>query len=391
MSEVFIIDDDVQTVEMLSEIVQMTGFESNNYCNATEFFKEQKFTDDSIILLDLNMPHMDGVEVIRELSSHNCRASLILMSGYDMSVLHSAEKLAYEHGLKIINSLTKPIHLNDLMTTLIEQFANRGIEEHRTGIDYKPTPEELSEAIRADQITLHYQPQVNLTTGKITGAEALARWQHPEHGLLPPAVFISMAEEYGLMDELTFQVLEKSLKQLVDLHQYKHYFPVSVNVSAESIKSIRLPEIISEKLAENQLKSDDLTLEVTESVLMGELVTSLDILTRLRMKGFSLSIDDFGTGFSSLSMLHKIPFNELKIDRSFIMEMHKDSDAYAIVKTCIMLAKELNMHVVAEGVETEGIYNQLKELGCDIAQGYHIAKPLPAEEFMNWLSEHPTD
>lgn len=376
---------------MLAEIVEMTGFNSTNYCDANEFFKEQKFTDDSIILLDLNMPHMDGVEVIRELSNHKCRASLILMSGYDMGVLHSAEKLAHEHGLKIINSLTKPIHLNDLMTTLIKQFSHKDSEEQRAGIDFKPTPEDLSEAISQDQLVLHYQPQINLNTGSISGAEALVRWQHPEHGLLPPIVFISMAEEYCLMDELTFQVLDKSLKQLVDLHKFNHYFPVSVNVSAESIKSIRLPEIISDKLNENSLKSTDLTLEVTESVLMGELVTSLDILTRLRMRGFSLSIDDFGTGFSSLSMLHKIPFNELKIDRSFIMEMAKDAEAHAIVKTCIMLAKELHMSVVAEGVETEGIYNELKALGCDIAQGYHIARPLPAEEFIDWLSERPVD
>ncbi|NNJ73124.1 MAG: EAL domain-containing response regulator [Enterobacterales bacterium] len=388
MAEVFIIDDDSQTVEMLAEVVSMTGFESRNYLDANLFFQENKFNDQSIILLDLNMPNMDGVEVIRELSNHKCRASLILMSGYDMGVLHSAEKLALEHGLQIIKSLTKPINLTELMTSLISQQSKAKVSRSRNIIDFQPTPEELSEAMHDDQLLLHYQPQVDVTKGIIRGAEALVRWQHPIHGLLPPITFISLAEEYGLMDELTFIVLDKSLKQLVNLHKYDHYFPVSVNVSAESIKSIRLPEIISEKLQENNLQPKDLTLEVTESVLMGELVTSLDILTRLRMRGFSLSIDDFGTGFSSLSMLHKIPFNELKVDSSFVMQMTKDADAFAIVKTCVVLAKELNMQVVAEGVETQEIHDKLSDLGCNIAQGYHIARPIPATDFMDWLSEH---
>jgi len=391
MTQVFIIDDEKQVAEMLAEVVELAGFNPTVYNDATLFFEHQSCDDDSIILLDLNMPRMDGIEVIRELAKNDSRASLILMSGYDLGVLHSAEKLAHAHKLEIISTITKPIHLNDLLEILLDhKDINPAGRSQPNSELFVPTKEELSDGINQDQLILYYQPQIDLATGYIVGGEALVRWDHPDYGILSPFCFINKAEEYGLMDDLTSSVFELAMRQLVKLNNQNRDLPISVNVSADSIRSIQLPELLSAQLKTNDLKPANLSLEVTESVLMGELVTSLDILTRLRMKGFSLSIDDFGTGFSSLSMLHKVPFNELKVDQSFVMGMDSDKDAFAIVKTCIMLAKELNMKVVAEGVESENTLMALKELGCNIAQGYHIAKPLPEDEFEQWVSDNLT-
>lgn len=389
MSNVFIIDDELQIAQMLAEVVEMAGFVPTIYTDARKFLEEQSYDNDSVILLDLNMPTLDGVEVIRELAKHQCRSPLILMSGYDMSVLHSAEKLAYAHELEIISSFTKPIQLNRLMETLIDHKQLLRSSNNKSGsLVFEPTRDEIYHGIINDQMVLYYQPQIEVSTGAIVGAECLVRWDHPQHGLLAPFVFIERAEQFGLMDELTNKVIEMALDELTDLKRKHHEIPLSVNVSADSIRSIDLPEKLSALLQQRDLSSNLIQLEITESVLMGELVTSLDILTRLRMKNFALSIDDFGTGFSSLSLLHKIPFTELKVDKSFVMEMDKDRDARAIVKTCIILAKELNMRVVAEGVESANSLAKLQEMGCDIAQGFHIAKPMPREAFEQWIADY---
>ncbi len=386
MAKVFIIDDEQQVADMLAEVVELAGFTPSVYVDARRFFSDESYDDNSVILLDLNMPVMDGVEVIRKLAEYKCRSPLILMSGYDMGVLHAAEKLADAHQLKIISSFTKPIHMNLLMDTLIDhKKLVRGSSNKAGTLQYKPTRDEIYNGITNNEMELYYQPQIELATGKIFGAECLVRWDNPEHGLLAPFIFLEETERYGLMDELTSKVLDMALTQQAKFYSLKMPVPLSVNVSADSIRSIELPEQLNDRLRSHQLNSRNITLEVTESVLMGELVTSLDILTRLRMKNFSLSIDDFGTGFSSLSLLHKIPFNELKVDKSFVMAMDQDKEARAIVKTCIILAKELNMRVVAEGVESATTLQHLRDMGCDIVQGYHIAKPMPTAEFENWI------
>ncbi|RLA02111.1 MAG: hypothetical protein DRQ47_07220, partial [Gammaproteobacteria bacterium] len=354
------------------------------------FFKESKFNDDSIIILDLNMPIMDGIEVIRKLSNNNSKASLILMSGYDMGVLHSAEKLACAHGLEIMTSVMKPIQLDKLLSVLVNHRDNLGTTSDTTkGEQYVPTANDLLSAIEHDQLLLHFQPQVDIQTGLMIGAEVLVRWLHPKHGLLFPDVFIELAETSGLMGQLTSRVLDLAITRCSYQKQKGYKLPLSVNVSANNISSLELPEELNDKIRVQQLDPSELTIEITESALMGELVTSLDILTRLRMKGFALSIDDFGTGFSSLSQLHRVPFNELKIDKSFVMQMDVDSEAKAIVKTCIMLGHELNMRVVAEGVETDAALSLLKNMGCDVVQGYHISRPMSEQDFDLWIKDNP--
>jgi len=383
---VHIIDDEQQVADMLAEFVHLTGYQANIYTQAMQFFEQNKPGDEnSILILDLNMPNMDGIEVMRQLAETGYVLPIILVSGYDMGVLHSAEQLARAHSLEIIASLSKPLKM-EALREILQVYSQDGMDAKTSSIsnELQLTASELKTAIYSNQLVVHYQPQVDIKSGALVGAEALVRWQHPNHGLIYPDLFIPLAEKKGLISGLTEQVIKQAVGQILKWKSEGLMIHVSVNISAENITSLTLPEQLIDLLNHHELDASMLTLEVTESALMSELVTSLDILTRLRMKGIELSIDDFGTGYSSLSQLYRVPFTELKVDQSFVMKMQYDEDAKGIVKTCIMLGQELNMKVVAEGVEDKEIMALLSEMGCDIAQGYHIAKSMPADELVQW-------
>lgn len=381
-----VIDDDHVFAELIAEVARNEGFETSICNDAREYFVEEQ--DHTIMVLDLNMPAMDGVEVIRQLGKLGRRLNLILISGYDTGVLHSAEKLAEEHHLTVVGSLQKPLRLADFINML--DSVEVGVPTQKPYPTHDQSPiiaNEIREAIQQKQMVLFYQPQIDLATNELKGVEALIRWQHPTRGLVPPGMFIEIAEKSGLMGDLTSYVIDMAVRQSNKWKKVGLNLTISVNVSAENITSLFLPEHLSDLINDHGLDPQSIVLEITESALMGELKTALDILTRLRMKGFGLSIDDFGTGNSSLVLLHRVPFTELKIDMSFVRFMDKDVDAFAIVETCVMLAHKLHMTVVAEGVENSEIQQSLRNMGCDIGQGYHIAKPMPANELVNWLDE----
>ena len=384
---IYLLDDEEALVELHSEIAELAGFNAQGYTRAIQFFEQVvDFETGSVMVLDLHMPEMDGIEVMRRLAQMANPPALILISGHDAGVLRSAEKLCRAHGLEVIGSFRKPMSLDTLLQ-LFEQHIpedNRQKQNNSYPVEAEVTLTELQQAIRNEQLVLYFQPQIEIATGILSGIEALVRWQHPEQGLIYPDRFIPLAEQNGLMSELTHWVIEQTVKQEQLWQQAGLTTSLSVNISALDIIGLKLPEQLAELLENNKLSPTHLTLEITESALMGELVTSLDILTRLRLKGIRLSIDDFGTGYSSLSLLHRVPFTELKIDRSFISNMSEDNEARAIVKTCILLGHELNMRVVAEGVETEEHFELLKQMGCDLAQGNFIARPMPGSELIAW-------
>lgn len=382
---IYIIDDEEQLLELLIEYVQILGYQAIGYTDALKFFNENKsFADGAMMMLDLKMPVMDGIEVMRRMVETGNSLPLVLMSGYDTGVLHSAKQLAKAYSLDIIASLPKPIDFA-AFKNIIQQYTK---SEKRQGLrpELSVTANDLADAILNNQLVLHYQPQIEIKSGSLAGVEALVRWQHPEYGLIYPDAFISLAEESGLITDLTAQVIKLAVDQVLHWKSKDLMLQVSVNISADNITSLTLPEQLRNLLDNHKLDPAMLTLEVTESALMGELVTSLDILTRLRMKGINLSIDDFGTGYSSLSQLYRMPFTELKVDMSFVMNMTDDDDARGIVKTCITLGHELKMEVVAEGVENKETLDLLAGMGCDIAQGYYIARPMPADELIPWMN-----
>jgi len=390
-STVYVLDDELPLVELHCEVAELSGFRAVGFTRASEFFDQvTRFAPGSILLLDLLMPEMDGIEVMRRLAQIPNPPAIVLMSGHDIGILNSAEKLCRAHGFDVLASLSKPVPLHHLKALLLRyapenrHLAASGPHIHAgSRLDLN----DLIHAVENRQLVLHYQPQVCLLTGELTGVEALVRWQHPELGIINMEHFIPQAEDSGLIADITRWVIDAAVTQEQQWSRQQLNVKVSVNISAADITSLVLPEQLAELLEHNQLEPSRLTLEITESALMGELVTSLDILTRLRLKGFGLSIDDFGTGYSSLSQLHRVPFTELKIDRSFVANSIRDDEARAIVKTCIMLGHELNMKVVAEGVESEFHLEQLRLLGCDIAQGYAIARPMPADELLFWAQQ----
>ncbi|HEC12518.1 MAG TPA: EAL domain-containing protein [Acidiferrobacteraceae bacterium] len=381
-----VIDDEPGMADFVRDVAVRAGFDVEQFHNAG-LFMEQYSKRADVIVLDLMMPGVDGIEVIRFLTGIDCDSLLILISGFDPGVLHSAQKLATEQRLNFVGSLSKPFRYEELHHLLSGLSITPKSLAHQIYID-PPSVDELREALVNDELVVYYQPKVGLSKSFIMTVEALVRWQHPTHGLLGPDLFIATAEQHGLIDELTWVVLKHAMAQHRFWRDQGLTIQVSVNMSASTLKELDLPEHMGNLVQEYGLEPSQMILEVTETALMQELTRSLDILTRLRMKGFYLSIDDFGTGYSSLVQLHRAPFSEIKIDRSFVMEMENDPEAATIVETIILLGHRLNMKIVAEGVETDKCRKKLARLECDQAQGYLFARPMPGNEVVAWFSKH---
>ncbi|NCF37572.1 MAG: EAL domain-containing protein [Gammaproteobacteria bacterium] len=338
-----------------------------------------------VVICDLNMPEMDGVEFIRHLAKRNFSGSLILASGEDARILKTVEKLAIEHELHVIGVLEKPAtpaKLSELLDS-IDQIRQEG-----TMMMVEPfNLSDLEQAIASNQLDTYFQPKVDITSGRVLGVEALVRWNHPVKGLIKPNAFITMAEENGLIGDLTDVVCNKALDYAAQLRSLGHDFGIAINISVDSLTNLEWPDRISNLLEESGLEANDIIFEITESRLMEHLSVALDILSRLSLKRFNLSIDDFGTGYSSMEQLQRIPFAEFKIDRAFVHGAAREASARAILESSVLLAKKLDMKVVAEGVEDQEDWDLVAEVGCDQVQGYFISRPLPFGHLVKWLDE----
>ncbi|WP_428248285.1 GGDEF/EAL domain-containing response regulator [Ferrovibrio sp.] len=384
---VLILDDDLEIGNFLSRVARAGGFDPMATADILTFRQSYGDRVPSHIFLDLQMPGVDGIEVLRWLAEQKAHADVIIMSGFDQKVIEAARRLGIERGLKIVSTMQKPFRVEDVLSVL-------GAVE-RSGANAPIDAATIDVALQSGQFCLVYQPKIrlgkptaaNLSYGHMVGFEALLRWRHPERGLLAPDKFLDIAEKHGLMNRLTDTVLDMALLQQQEWAGSELKTTVAVNISAQNLGDASFADRLKAKCDVVGVLPESIALELTETTAMSDPITAMDILTRIRIKGFHLSIDDFGTGYSSLVQLHMLPFSELKIDRAFVRECDHSRQSRVIAKTIIDLAHNLDLTCVAEGVETEAQLAVLRELGCDMVQGYLVSKPLQADDATRWLSE----
>lgn len=385
--KVLTLDDDPYILKLMGAMLRKLGFTQvtsfENGHAALAGMAQSPGGPPDIILMDLNMPEMDGIEFVRHLVDRAYAGSLILVSGEDERMLETAEALIRAHRMSVLGRLQKPVAQHTLAAMMARWSPPQGAVAAAAAARY--TASDLAAAIDQGQLFNCYQPQVSVATGQVLGVESLVRWHHPLNGVVPPDQFIGLAEEHGLIDALTRVVIPHALAQLAAWRTLNLQLRMSINVSMFNLESLDFPDYVAQQALVAQVPARDVTLEITESRLLADLRAPLEILTRLRLKRFGLSIDDFGTGHSSLSQLKEFPFDELKVDRSFVHDAAHVDTTRAIYEASLGLARQLNMVSVAEGVENRADWDFLRRTGCQVAQGYFIARPMSAVELPDWI------
>jgi EAL domain-containing protein (putative c-di-GMP-specific phosphodiesterase class I) len=373
-ARLLVVDDETVQRLLISRAATSLGHQADTAASLEEAEALVHATPYDVIVLDLSLRDHDGIELLRSIARARLDPVLIFVSGFDQRVREASARLAAALGLRVAGTLGKPLPLGELLTLLrrIPPPRPRPPILHPAAID----PAVLAAAIPGNEITCRYQPKVALASRRIEGVEALVRWQSPLYGAVPPSIFIPIAERHGLIDALTERVLATALAPLPTWRAQAPGLTMAVNLSPLSLTDLNLPERVSAALDAAGVPPEALVLEVTEGAVMEDYVLAADILTRLRIRGLKLAIDDFGTGHSSLLSLLRLPFAELKIDQAFIRPLETDPEAGKVVRALLSLGRELDLDIVAEGVETEAVASQLQDLGCGTGQGYLFARPL---------------
>lgn len=375
------------SVSLLQELGVDLIYEAGNGNEALDLLALLKLPP-GLVVIDLEMPGMDGIELIQQLQLQGIDIPLIVASSRETSLLLSVETMIHALGMNLIGVLQKPLNQGQLRAAL-QSFRPHGGGVHA---DDDPQPSmcesDLGTAIGGGQVLPYFQPKVDVQTGILKGVEALARWVHPERGMIPPDRFIPLAEQSGLIHDLTISMMDQSMAQAAVWHSRGLPIKVAVNLSPLSLEQPDFLRRILELVDKHALPAENVMLEITESSVVAHKGNSLGMLARLRLKGFGLSIDDYGTGFSSMQQLARIPFTELKIDRSFVHGAHDRKNLRVILQSALDMAQRLDLVTVAEGVETMEDWRLLQDFGCILGQGYLIGKPMPANELPLWLKGH---
>jgi len=390
LNNVLIVEDDIFQQKLISKMLStLTLAKITTATNGQEALTKLEDIDEpELILCDLNMPGMGGVEFLRIIANRQLNSNVVLTSSVPKDVITAVKKMVGAYGLPDILSLNKPISKKQLEQVLLQSTEQVRRSKVTDKVLYQPTDDEIITGFDQEQFVVFYQPHINVKTDVVSGAEALIRWKHPKRGVLTPYFFLDKIQQLGLSHQLTLHVIKASISACARWHRQGKGFNVSVNISPVDLIELDFIDNVIELLEQYQLPAKFLTLEITESDIRPDMAKELEVMCRLRIHGINLSIDDFGTGFSSLSQLISSPFTELKVDQSFVKKMLTDSKSYAAVKASLQLAKDLKLTTVVEGVETKAEADAIKELGCDLFQGWLFAPALVESEFLNWSHNH---
>jgi EAL domain-containing protein (putative c-di-GMP-specific phosphodiesterase class I) len=373
------LDDEEEIASLVAAIGARAGFAATALTSQAAFRQQLEEKHPDVIVLDLQMPGGDGVRMLRLLAEANVRAGIFLVTGMDERTIASAEQYGLGKGLKMLGTLQKPFDPDELL----QRF-------ERAHAALRPlTAHDLEQAIEKSELLVYYQPTIRRfadNSWDIAAVEALLRWNHPIRGLLTPDAFLSMGEQHGLSRAMTDFVIQRGVQQLKGWQAMRVNIGLRINIAAMLIADIDFPDRLEATLAEHSIEPEALTLEVTETAMLDQRPETFDILTRLRIKNINLAIDDFGIGYSSLTQLFRMPFNEMKIDKSLVLKVTESKEASIMVDALVSLAHKLNLTVCAEGVENEATLEFLGTVACDCAQGYYVSPPVAAAEMPKVIS-----
>lgn len=387
MLKIYIVDDSKVQCTAVANLVRqiMPKAVVTTEHNAKIALDYMRVNSVDIALIDLEMPEMDGVELIHHLATESlCRATII-MSAKPPSLLASVAVMAESQGLTVLGALHKPLS-DAALRNAINAHKNRKTPElKQTNDAFNFSTMALMDAVANKQFINYYQPKVELHHYHPVGVEALARWQHPQKGVLSPFYFIEKMEKSGLIDALTLQLFDDSLANKQRWNRELANFDLAVNLSTLSLVNTSFPDWVYDHVQEFGIAPGEITFEVTENALIRDVAKAIQTLARLRLKGFNIAIDDYGTGYANAEQLARIPATTLKLDRSMIHGVAAKGQLEKVLRSTVILAKELDMTTVAEGVELEDDLQLVKNLGIDQVQGFIFAKPMPVAELESWI------
>ncbi|WP_051686023.1 EAL domain-containing response regulator [Rheinheimera texasensis] len=391
-STILIVEDSAAQRAVLRQFCQNAGFqhisEAENGRAALAAIDASGQAAD-ILICDLEMPEIDGIELINLLSARQISSALIIVSGRERSLLSAVELMASTEGLYVLGSLQKPVQ-ESCFRQLLYQSCQSWLSSKRGGVkqtELQLTKEQLQQALNDRRFVLHYQPKIDFASAKLIGAEALVRLQTAEDDqLIFPNDFIPLCERFGLIDELSYQVIELAIAQQQRWVAAGLDLTLSINLSAYSFEQPEFSARVIALIKDCAVPPNSLIFEVTETGVIKDIGRALAILTRLRLFGCGLSIDDYGTGYSSVKQLSQIPFTELKVDRSLIHGICGKPHLQVIFESTLSMCQKLGIELVAEGVERPDDWRYLLQAGCNTAQGYLISPPLPEQRFSQWVA-----
>ncbi len=381
-NRVLIVDDDIRVCGLLKKVAESQGFEAFAIDNPGLFESSYQGFEPNMIMLDLQMGRTDGIQVLRYLADQETDAEILLISGLNRDVILTAQKFGQSLHLEIDKVYPKPINIDSITSVLRRKYQDPRQSYQKEG---EPSHSELAAAIDQGNFCINYQPIIELTSEKMIAIELLPRWRDEIDHLVFPDSFISVAERFGLIEKLTYLVLEIALCECTPLLQKNKDIAMSLNLSSRLFYDLEIPDHLESLLQQYEFDPNRLILEVNNHVVFKDFTTAMDILARLRVKGFRLGIDNFDRSSLDLIQNFHLPFTELKLNKMYVTRLINDCEGISQIVSAIALGKKLGFNISAKGVNSQRVLDQVKQLGCDTAQGFHISYPLTVSGLNAWF------